>query len=162
MKEFVKLHLLVLSILCATASHAQSVKFNGSPSSVISSGAIVPEGKKMFWTSGATGGVADSTAQEGTRGRFGDTKTQALSILANFQKALGEKGLSMKDVLMLRVYLAPDKSTGQPDYQGWYDAYAQYFGTAENPTKPIRSTIGIAGLANTNKFIEIELVAVYP
>ncbi len=68
----------------------------------------------------------------------------------------------MKDVLMLRVYLAPDKSTGKHDYQGWYDAYAQYFGTAENPTKPIRSTIGIAGLANTDKFIEIELVAVYP
>lgn len=162
MIKFNKVWLLTFSILSVSVSLAQTVEFSGSPASAISSGAIVPEGKKMYWTSGTTGGVVDSTAQEGTRERFGDTKTQALSILSNFQKALREKGLTMKDVLMLRVYLAPDKGTGRHDYQGWYDAYAQYFSTADNPTKPIRSTIGIAGLANTDKFIEIELVAVYP
>ena len=155
------LHTALLALM-AFLSHAQAVEFYGATASVISSGAIIPEGKKMLWTSGATGGVADSSAVAGTRERFGDTKTQALNILANFQKTLTEKGLSMKDVLMLRVYLAPDKSTGKHDYQGWYDAYAQYFGTAANSAKPIRSTIGIAGLANTDKFIEIELVAVYP
>ncbi|GHB79476.1 Rid family hydrolase [Persicitalea jodogahamensis] len=151
-----------LSILLSFASLAQTVEFYGSPASVISSGAVFPAGKRMLWTSGTTGGVADSTAKEGTRERFGDTRTQALSILANFEKTLREKGLSTKDVLMLRVYIAPDKSTGTHDYQGWYDAYAKYFGTADQPTKPIRSTIGIAGLANTDKFIEIEMVAVYP
>ncbi|MPR35019.1 Rid family hydrolase [Salmonirosea aquatica] len=157
-----RLLLTFLFVLTGFLAQAQVVEFYGSPASVISSGAIIPEGKKMLWTSGSTGSIADSTARAGTREQFGDTKTQALSILANFQKTLTEKGLSLKDVLMLRVYLAPDKSTGKHDYQGWYDAYAQYFGTATNPTKPIRSTIGIAGLANTDKFIEIELVAVYP
>jgi len=154
--------LILLLILLAFRSEAQTVEFYGTSTSAISSGAIIPEGKKMLWTSGSTGSVADSSALAGTRERFGDTKTQALSILGNFQKTLQQKGLSMNDVLMLRVYLAPDKSTGKHDYQGWYDAYAQYFGTATTPTKPIRSTIGIAGLANTDKFIEIELVAVYP
>lgn len=141
---------------------AQTVEFYGSPTSIISSGAIIPEGKKMLWTSGSTGGVVDSTASEGERARYGDTKTQALSILANFEKVLREKGLSMKDVLMLRVYLSPDKATGLHDFKGWNEAYLRYFGTAANPTKPIRSTIGIAGLVNPDKFIEIELVAVYP
>ena len=47
------------------------------------------------------------------------------------------------------------------DFQGWFDAYAQYFGTKENPVKPCRSTIGIATLVQPDKFIEIELVAVY-
>lgn len=154
--------ILFFLVFVSLPSLAQSVEFYGTPSSIISSGAIIPEGKKMLWTSGATGGVADSTAQDGTRARFGDTKTQALSILATFQKTLLEKGLSMKNVLMLRVYLTPDKATGQHDYKGWNEAYSQYFGTATNPTKPIRSTIGIAGLANTDKFIEIEIVAVYP
>ncbi|TDB60013.1 Rid family hydrolase [Arundinibacter roseus] len=157
-----KICLIVLMAASAFCVRAQSVEFYGSPKSVISAGALIPEGKKMLWTSGATGGVADSTAQEDSRARFGDTKTQGISILANFEKTLKEKGLSLRDVLMLRVYLAPDKQSGQHDYKGWYDAYAMYFGTAANPTKPIRSTIGIAGLANTNKFIEIELVAVYP
>ncbi len=154
--------ILFFLIFFSLTTLAQSVTFYGSPTAIISSGAIIPEGKKMLWTSGATGGVADSTAQDGTRAHFGDTKTQALNILATFQKTLREKGLSMKDVLMLRVYLTPDKATGQHDYKGWNEAYSQYFGTADNPTKPIRSTIGIAGLANTDKFIEIELVAVYP
>lgn len=162
MKRITRIALMGLSILLSFASLAQTVEFYGSPASVISSGAAIPEGKRMLWTSGTTGGVADSTAKEGTRGRFGDTRTQALSILANFEKTLREKGLSTKNVLMLRVYIAPDKSTGIHDYQGWYDAYAKYFGTADHPTKPIRSTIGIAGLANTDKFIEIEMVAVYP
>lgn len=157
-----RFYLVAIFFLLCLGSEAQTVEFYGSPSSIISSGAIIPEGKKMLWTSGSTGGVADSTAQEGERARYGDTKTQALSILANFQKVLQEKGLSMKDVLMLRVYLTPDKASGEHDYKGWNEAYSQYFGTATNPTKPIRSTIGIAGLANTNKFIEIELVAVYP
>ncbi len=157
-----RLSIFVLCILTGFFSQAQTVEFYGSPTSIISSGAIIPEGKKMLWTSGSTGGVADSSAVAGTREQFGDTQTQALSILANFEKTLRAKGLKMNDVLMLRVYLTPDKSTGKHDYQGWNNAYAQYFGTAANPTKPIRSTIGIAGLANTDKFIEIELVAVYP
>lgn len=142
---------------------AQTVEFYGTPGSPISSGAVIPAGKKILWTSGVTAGVADSTAKEGTLARFGDTKTQALDILNNFGKVLKSKGLSFKDVLMLRVYITPDHfKNGKPDYQGWFDAYAQYFGTKENPVKPTRSTMGIASLVHMDKFIEIELVAVYP
>ncbi|GAB3163758.1 RidA family protein [Telluribacter humicola] len=157
-------HLLSLLLICITciSGKAQTVEFYGAPTSPISSGAIIPEGKKMLWTSGTVGGVVDSTAQEGTPARFGDTKAQALNILNNLQKTLKAKGLSFKDVLMLRVYVAPDKWKGTHDYQGWFEAYAQYFGTKENPVKPIRSTVGIASLVSPEKFIEIELVAVYP
>ncbi|GAB2785725.1 RidA family protein [Rhabdobacter roseus] len=158
MKTTCTLLLLVLGL----AARAQSVEFYGSPSSIISSGAVIPEGKKMLWTSGITAGVADSSAQAGTAARFGDTKTQALNILGTLQKTLKEKGLTFREVLMLRVYVAPDKYTGQYDYKGWNEAYSQFFGTKENPTKPIRSTIGVAGLVSADKFIEIELVAVYP
>ncbi len=152
---------LLLLLLTAGRSLAQTVEFYGSPSSIISSGAIIPEGKKMLWTSGIVAGVADSTAAEGSPARFGDTKTQALNILNNLQKTLKSKGLSFKEVLMLRVYVAPDRN-GKHDYKGWNEAYLQFFGTKDNPVKPIRSTIGIAGLVAADKFIEIELVAVYP
>ncbi|MFN3379195.1 MAG: hypothetical protein ACK41O_07045, partial [Runella zeae] len=59
--------------LCFTLQEvqAQAVTFFGNPSSAISSGAIVPEGKKMYWTSGIVADVADSTAQVGTYARFG-------------------------------------------------------------------------------------------
>ncbi len=65
--KFTKIGYLILLTFCGGTLLAQTVQFNGSPKSAISSGAIIPEGKKMFWTSGTTGGVADSTAQEGTR-----------------------------------------------------------------------------------------------
>lgn len=150
--------------LCFTFQEvkAQAVTFFGNPSSAISSGAIVPEGKKMYWTSGIVADVADSTAQVGTYARFGNTKTQALSILKKMNQALALQKLSFKDVLYLRVYVAPDMfQNNKIDYQGWFDAYAQYFDTKENPTKPCRSTIGVAALVQPDKFIEIELVAVY-
>lgn len=152
----------IIFLFSAVNCLGQAVEFYGSPTSIISSGAVIPEGKKMLWTSGIVAGVADSSAAVGTMARFGDTKTQALNILNNLQKTLKTKGLTFKDVLMLRVYVAPDMTTGKHDYKGWNEAYLQFFGTKENPVKPIRSTIGIAGLVATDKFIEIELVAVYP
>ena len=156
--------ILLCIIYCVSAyAYSQDVELFGSPSSIISSGAVIPEGKKMLWTSGTTAGLADTVAKAGTPERFGNTKTQALNILDRLEKTLESKGLSMKNVLMLRVYIAPDKwQDGLYDYKGWNEAYAQYFNNKENPVKPIRSTIGIAGLVSPDKFIEIELVAVFP
>ena len=57
----------------------------------------------------------------------------------------------------------PDKEKGgQCDFKGWFEAYAQFFGTPENPTKPARSTVGVAALVSPAWLIEIEAVAVYP
>ena len=154
---------LLLSCCLFANAFAQTVQFYGNPTSPISSGAVVPAGKQLLWTSGVVAGIADSTAAEGTLARFGDTKTQAINILKNLEKAVKAKGLTFKDVLMLRIYVTPDHFKGNKhDYQGWFDAYAQYFGTEENPTKPTRSTIGIMALTHPDKFIEIELVAVFP
>lgn len=161
-KLFTFIGLVVFSFFFTTTTQAQAVEFFGTPSSAISSGAVIPEGKKMFWSSGVVADVADSSAQVGTYARFGNTKTQALSILKKLQTALAKQKLSFKDVLYLRVYIAPDMfQNNKFDFQGWFDAYAQYFGTKENPVKPCRSTIGIATLVQPDKFIEIELVAVY-
>jgi len=151
--------LLFLTLYC----NAQTVELYGNPASIISSGAIIPEGKKMLWTSGAVSAIIDSTAREGSVERFGNTKAQAINILETFKKTLTAKGLSMKNVLMLRVYVAPDKwQNGIYDFKGWNEAYAMYFNNKENPVKTIRSTIGVATLVSTDKLIEIELVAVYP
>ena len=103
------------------------------------------------------------SAAAGTPARFGDTKTQGSGALRQIEGRLKEAGLSLKDVVFLRVYVAADKAKeGKFDYQGWFDAYAQFFGTAENPVKPARSTVGVASLVNPDWCIEIEAVAVYP
>ncbi len=105
----------------------------------------------------------DDSAPAGSTARFGDTKTQGIGALRQIQSRLKDAGLTLKDVVYLRVYVAADKSKeGKFDYQGWFDAYAQFFGTPENPVKPARSTLGVAGLVNPDWLIEIEAVAVYP
>jgi enamine deaminase RidA (YjgF/YER057c/UK114 family) len=140
-----------------------SVTFTGSPRSPISSNVAVPAGRGYFWTSGTVPSVADTTAPAGSPARFGDTKTQGISILRTIEAQLKEKGLTMRDVIYLRVYVVADKNKNNAfDYQGWFDAYAQFFGTAANPTKPARSTVGVAGLVNPEWLIEIEAFAVYP
>ncbi len=150
----------------ATAASAQSpmnVTFTGSARSPISSNVAVPAGKGYLWTSGTVPAVADTSAPAGSAARFGDTKAQGISILRNIEAQLKEKGLTMKDVIYLRVYVVADKNKGNTfDYQGWFDAYAQFFGTPANPAKPARSTVGVAGLVNADWLIEIEAFAVYP
>lgn len=156
----------VLLVFCCliifTAASAQDkVVFRGNPSSAISSSVTIPAGKKYFYSSGTLGPVVDSTAVAGTRERYGDTKTQALGILEKFKTDLGKEGLTLANIVFMRVFVAPDPKIGKTDFQGWFDAYAQYFGTKDNPMKPARSTLGVASLVSPDRFIEIEIVATY-
>lgn len=61
---------------------------------------------------------------------------------------LQDVGLTLADVTYLRVYLVADPVLdNQVDYQGWFDAYAQFFNNEANPTKVARSTLAVAGLS---------------
>ena len=161
--------LLVLSAVCiavpfttVAAQATDSIIFRGS-GGPISSNVTVPANRGWFITSGTVAPVADSTAAAGTRARFGDTKTQGMGILRQIQRQLAGEGLTLKDVIMLRVYVAPDpQKGGQFDFQGWFDAYAEFFARPDNPTRVTRSTVGVAGLVRPEFLIEIEAVAVYP
>lgn len=140
-----------------------AVDFMGSPSSTISSSVGIPANAAWVWTSGTAASPADRSQPAGSRARYGDTKTQAISALRNIESRLKARGLSMKDVVFLRVYVAPDpEKGGAADYQGFLAAYAQFFGTSENPVKPARSTVGVASLVIGDLLIEIEAFAVYP
>jgi enamine deaminase RidA (YjgF/YER057c/UK114 family) len=160
--------------LCAAPTFAQSggarrapntndVNFYGSPNSPISSGVVIPANRAFVWTSGTTPSPAKADAPAGSRERFGDTRTQATSILNNLKSQLERQGLSMKEVVYLRAYLVPDPQKGNKiDMEGWSAAYGEVFGTAANPTKPARSTVGVAALVNADWLIEIEAFAVFP
>ena len=155
-------------VLLASTAHAQQkaaeqVTFYGNPNAAISSGVVIPPNRAWVWTSGTTPAVANATAKAGTRERFGDTRTQAASILQNIAGQLGKQGLTMKDVVYLRAYLVPDATKGNRiDMEGWSAAYGEVFGTTANPTKPARSTVGVSALVNADWLIEIEAFAVYP
>ncbi|MBI3789668.1 MAG: hypothetical protein HY275_02185 [Gemmatimonadetes bacterium] len=146
-----------------TAQVPTQVTFTGSPQSPISSNVAIPAGRASLWISGTVPQMADPKAPEGSRERWGDTKAQARTILKTFEAQLAAKGLSLRDVVYMRVYIAPDKAQGGKfDFQGWFDAYGEFFGTAQNPTKVSRSTIGVPTLVSPDWLIEIEAFAVFP
>ncbi|HEX5169483.1 MAG TPA: hypothetical protein VFW11_09930 [Cyclobacteriaceae bacterium] len=140
MKELLLIVMGILSLEGVVSAQSDGVIFKGNLKSSISTAAIVSAGKKYYSSSGTTRPIVDSTAAEGSRERYGDTKTQALGILGKFKSTLAEEGLSLSNVVLMRVYIAPDTKTGKIDFQGRLDAYANYFGTKENPAKPTRST----------------------
>lgn len=135
----------------------------GAANSPISAAVAVPSGQALLMTSGTVPPVVDEKAPAGSRERFGDTKTQGMGALRQIEAQLKKVGLDLKDVIYLRVYITADRAKdGLFDYPGWFEAYGQFFGTAENPVKPARSTVGVASLVNPGWLIEIEAVAVYP
>jgi enamine deaminase RidA (YjgF/YER057c/UK114 family) len=140
-----------------------SVRFYGvGAGSGIAAGVVIPPGRAVVWTSGTVPPVFNDRAEAGTRERYGDTKIQAAGILGRIEDQLRELGLTMGDVIYLRAYLVPDPQSGGIDAEGWNEAFAGYFGTEANPTRPARSTVGVVALVNPDWLIEIEAFAVYP
>lgn len=141
-----------------------AVAFYGAPTAAISSRVLIPGGRASIWVSGTTPPLLKADAPAGSRERFGDTRTQAAGILRNIEGQLQDHGLTMKDVVYVRAYLVPDTAMpgGGIDVAGWNAAYGAVFGTAENPTRTARSTVGVVALVNPEWLIELEAFAVFP
>ena len=154
---------VTLSGASAGAQTPAEVMFTGPAQSPISSNVAVPANRAYLWTSGTVPPVLDATVPPGSREKYGDTKTQGEGILRTIEAQLKPRGLTLKDVVYLRVYIAPDKAkNGQYDFPGWFAAYAEFFGNATNATKVARSTVGVGRLVDPDWLIEIEAVAVFP
>ena len=64
---------------------------------------------------------------------------------------------------MMRVFLVGDPAmAGKMDFAGMMAAYSQFFGTTDQPNKPARTTVQVAGLASPGALVEIEAQAVRP
>lgn len=154
--------LLTCSAALALAEPPSGVTFTGDAASSIASGVGVPAGRAYFWTSG-TGAPVIKKEGTTTYERYGDTYVQGAATLKALAAVLEKQGLTMKDVVYLRVYVAPDATkSGKPDFPAWFRAYGEVFNTKENPVKTARSAVGVAALVNPDWLIEIEAVAVYP
>ena len=137
-------------------SPPREVTFFGNPASSISSGVAVPRYSSFFFTSGLVPGrQADGTFAP-------STFDQAVDILGQIEDLLAEEGLTMEDVIYINAFLTADPETGEVDYRGWFDAYAQFFNNEENPVKTSRVTVAVAGLVLPEWRIEISATAVYP
>ena len=129
------------------------------PTSFIASTVTVPPGTELIFLSGQLPNVADASALSGSLEAYGDTETQAESTFAKIKALLETRSLTMGDVVSMTVYLVAAPGSDRMDFAAMMRAYNRYFGTPEQPNRPSRSTVQVAGLAGPGFLVEIEVTA---
>lgn len=122
----------------------------------------IPPNATVVNLSGAVPPVADSKADPKTLAAYGNTEVQTVNVLKNIEATLKSLGLTLGDVVKMQVYLVGTPDTGKMDFAGFMKGYTQFFGTKTQPNLPTRSAFQVAGLANPNYLVEIEVSAVRP
>jgi enamine deaminase RidA (YjgF/YER057c/UK114 family) len=91
---------------------------------------------------------------------WANTQAQAEDAFGKIETILKEQGLTMGDVVMMRVYMVTDPAMGNKlDFAGMNAAYNKFFGTPTQPNKPARSTVQVAALVSAGPLLEIEVQA---
>ncbi|MES3008995.1 MAG: Rid family hydrolase [Pseudomonadota bacterium] len=111
----------------------------------------IPAGAETLYLSGA----GASPQADGT---YGDMEQQTTNTFEKFKESLEAQGWSMSDIVQVRVFGVAG-ADGTFDFAGFNRGYVKFFGTEENPMKPVRSVVEIAGLVVEGWLVEIEVRA---
>ena len=150
---------LITATACAAPATAQSVTRLQPEGSRIASGVWV--GDTLYMSGQLPTPVTPADPAKGTPAVYGNTQAQSENTFLKIQSLLKEQGLSMGDVVMMRVYMAADPAMdNRLDFAGMNAAFAKFFGTPEQPNKPARSTVQVAALVAAGALVEIEVQAV--
>ncbi len=90
---------------------------------------------------------------------FGDTAAQTVTTLERMEAVLAEVGMSLENLVSMRVYLVADPALGKMDFAGFNGACRAFFNAGDKSHFPARTVLQAAGLVNPGWLIEIEAVA---
>ncbi len=163
MKKFILSCALILIGFSAYADVTRHALPNNS-TFPISRAVEVSADTTLIYHSGTVPGPANADAERGSREYYGDTEAQAMSVFGRMEDSFKELGVEFGDIIKMTVFLVGDPEMGgRMDFGGFMKAYTKYFGTEQQPNKPARSAVQIAGLAGgPNMLIEIEVVIARP
>lgn len=141
------------------AADAEIVRMAKVPPAPVLDAVVLPPNAEVMIISGQTPAPLDPAKLDGMDD-FGDMKTQARSVFDKIEAILARQGYSMKDVVKLSVFVVADpRQGGLADFAGMNEVYRTYFGTADNPNLPARTSLQIAALGRPGYRIEIEAFA---
>lgn len=147
------------SAFCAPAGGALAQEIErtvASPTAVISSNISLPPDSRIVFISGTTPSPLDPAAPD----NLGDTRQQTLSVLTKIKTQLEALGMGMGDVVKMTVFLVGvPENGGRMDSAAMNEVFRTFFGTAEQPNRPTRSTIQVAALGRPTMYVEIEAIA---
>lgn len=156
---------LVLTVapMAALAAPDAVQRNYAAPDAPIAASVIVPPGYSTVYISGMTAGISDPSAPRGSVAAYGSTAVQTESALRRIQSSLQAQGLGLGDIVAMRVYLVGDPTkNGEMDFAGLTAAYAQHFGTSDQPNRPVRTTVQVSGLVLPGLLVEIDVIAAKP
>ena len=159
-KRLGALLVLASALTACGKEEAREIKRTDVPNFPIAAVVQVPTGSDLFYLSGTTPPAVNKEAPAGSTDVYGNTETQTANVLTRIQESLKAQGLTMGDVVLMHVYLVGDPAKdGKMDFAGMMASYTKFFGTAEQPNKPARSTVQISSLVVPGMLVEIEVVA---
>ncbi|MDI9915055.1 Rid family hydrolase [Rhodococcus sp. IEGM 1379] len=177
---------------------SKSVLEAGQANPMIAQGVAIGADTAVYKTSGIGPSAGNKTAPEGSPESYIDsqfsggvlpagvsvTEAQGINVLKKIRDNLEAQGLSLEDVVTMRVFLDNAPGADKADYTGWNRAYRQFFantnldtgdtelvpmGTAapiapieRNSARPTRFALEVAGLPIAGWLVEVEVDAVYP
>ena len=110
----------------------------------------IPPGAETMYLSGSGARPLDD-------GGWGDMKQQTVNTFSRFKQTLEEQGWSMSDIVQVRAFAVAGEDG--LDFAGFNEGYSEFFGTDDNPNKPVRSFVEIKDLVVEGWLVEIEIRA---
>ena len=110
----------------------------------------IPPGAETMYLSGSGARPLDD-------GSWGDMKQQTVNTFSRFKQSLEEQGWSMSDIVQVRAFAVAGEDG--LDFAGFNEGYSEFFGTDDNPNKPVRSFVEIKDLVVEGWLVEIEIRA---
>jgi enamine deaminase RidA (YjgF/YER057c/UK114 family) len=157
---------LLILLLTSGVANADDVirhKLPNGSTFPIAAAVEVPASRTMVYLSGKVPPVADEKADRNSVAAYGTTEIQTVAVLDAIKGQLQDLGLGMGDIVRLQVFLVGDPANaGKMDFAGFMKGYSRFFGTADQPQLPARSTMQVAALANAGFLVEIEVTAARP
>jgi len=111
----------------------------------------VPAGAESLYLSGSGASPLED-------GSWGEMEQQVVDTFESFKETLESQGWSMSDIVQVRAFAVSDEF-GYLDFDGFNRGYRKFFGTEENPLKPVRTFVEIQGLMVPGWLVEIEIRA---
>ena len=111
----------------------------------------VPAGAESLYLSGSGASPLED-------GSWGEMEQQVVDTFESFKETVESQGWSMSDIVQVRAFAVSDEF-GYLDFDGFNRGYRKFFGTEDNPLKPVRTFVEIQGLVVPGWLVEIEIRA---
>ena len=150
----------LLAVACGVQAQVTVKRVYKTPNARIAN--VIWAGDTLYLSGMGAGPKTPADAAKGTPAVWGNTEEQCTESFANIQAALKEQGLDMGDIVEMQIFLAPDPANGNKiDVAAMNRAYAKFFGTPEQPNRPVRMAgMQLVQLGNPNSLDEIMTIAV--